>query len=195
MSMRLSILETGHGLGTKALFALIGAASRQPVLDIIKLVKYRPDFYGKPMSAVTHEAMRGPSEWAVGDRELMAAVVAQANTCAFCVQAHSAVARLAYADDAKVAAVLLDLESAPIHEPLRVTLRLLRKLCLEHSVSAEDMRCAIAAGVSAQQIEDALAVAFAFETTTRLAEAFDFSVPSSNAMNAGAKFLLARGYR
>lgn len=39
--MSLAILDSGHGLGTKALFALISAASRQPVLDVIKLVKYR----------------------------------------------------------------------------------------------------------------------------------------------------------
>ena len=193
--MRLSILDRGHGLGTKALFALIGAASRQPVLDIIKLVKYRADFYGKPMSAVTQEAMRGPSEWSVGDRELMAAIVAQANACTFCIEAHSAVARLAYADEAKVAAVLADLETATIPEPLRATLRTLRKLSSQRSVSTDDMRAVLASGVSRQQIEDALAVAFAFETTTRLAEAFGFAIPSSQAMNAGAKFLLARGYR
>lgn len=66
--MRLAILDSGHSLGTKALFALISAASRQPVLDVIKLVKYRPDFYGRPMQRVTHEAMRGPSAWSVGDR-------------------------------------------------------------------------------------------------------------------------------
>ena len=44
--MRLKILESGHAFGTKALFALIRAASRQQILDVIKLVKYRPDFYG-----------------------------------------------------------------------------------------------------------------------------------------------------
>ena len=49
--MRLKILDSGHAFGTKALFALIRAASRQQVLDVIKLVKYRPDFYGTPMSA------------------------------------------------------------------------------------------------------------------------------------------------
>ena len=43
----------------KALFGIIRLASRQPVLDVIKLVKYRPDFYGAPMQKVTHEAMRG----------------------------------------------------------------------------------------------------------------------------------------
>jgi hypothetical protein len=59
--MRLAILDNGHGFGTKILFKLIGAVSGQPVLDIIKLVKYRADFYGRPMQGVTHEAMRGPS--------------------------------------------------------------------------------------------------------------------------------------
>src|SRR5579872_4003784 len=91
--MRLAILDSGHGFGTKALFALIRMASRRPVLDVIKLVKYRADFYGKPMGAVTHQAMRGPSVWSVGDRELMAAVVAKASGCEWCTRAHSAVAQ------------------------------------------------------------------------------------------------------
>jgi hypothetical protein len=81
--MRLDILDSGHGFGTKALFALIRVMSRQPVLDVIKLVKYRADFYGMPMGVVTQEAMRGPSRWSVGDRELMAALVSQVNQCAF----------------------------------------------------------------------------------------------------------------
>jgi len=79
--MRLAILDSGHRLTTKVLFALIRAASRQPVLDVIKLVKYRADFYGSPMQGVTHEAMRGPSSWSVGDRELMAALIARTNGC------------------------------------------------------------------------------------------------------------------
>ena len=57
--MRLTILDSGHGFGKKALFAFIRAVSRQPVLDVIKLVSYRFDFYGEPMKRVTHEAMRG----------------------------------------------------------------------------------------------------------------------------------------
>ena len=81
--MRLTILDSGHGLGKKALFAFIRAVSRQPVLDVIKLVSYRPDFYGEPMKRLTHEAMRGPSAWSVGDRELMAAFVSQINECEF----------------------------------------------------------------------------------------------------------------
>jgi hypothetical protein len=41
----------------------------------------------------------------------------------------------------------------------------------------------------------ALAVCFAFNTVNRLADAFEFYVPAAGAFEAGAKFLLARGYR
>src|SRR5438552_14876776 len=66
--MRLKILNSGYGFGTKVLFAFIHAVSRQPVPDAAKLVFYRPDFYGAPMKEFTHEAMRGPSAWSVKDR-------------------------------------------------------------------------------------------------------------------------------
>ena len=59
--MRLKILNSGYGFGTKVLFAFIHAASRHPVPDAAKLVFYRPDFYGTPMKEFTHLAMRGPS--------------------------------------------------------------------------------------------------------------------------------------
>ena len=193
--MRLKILDSGYSFGTKVLFALIHAVSRQPVPDAAKLVFYRPDFYGAPMKEITQEAMRGPSAWSVGDRELMAAFVSQTNECAFCIGAHTATAARAYHDEAKVSAVLADLETAPIDEPLRATLRLLGKLTAEHAVTADDMRAVLAAGVSCEQIEDALAVSFAFNTTDRLADAFGFFVPGPKAFEAGAKFLLRRGYR
>src|SRR5712691_1869167 len=120
--MRLRILDSGHGVCTKLLFALIRTASRQPVLDVIKLVKYRPDFYGRPMQAVTHDAMRGPSTWSVGDRELMAAYVAKTNHSEFCTKAHLAVARGAYHRDGKRVSALADLDAATLEEPLRATL-------------------------------------------------------------------------
>jgi uncharacterized peroxidase-related enzyme len=191
--MRLMILDRGHSFGTKALFALIRIFSRQPVLDVIKFVKYRPNFYGA--QEMTHQAMRGPSGWSVGDRELMAAFVAKNNDCEWCTRAHTAVATKAYHDETRVVAVLSDLETAPIKEPLRATLRMLRKITREHVVTADDMRTVLSSGVSREQIEDALAVCFAFNITARLANAFGFALPSREAFDAGAKYLLARGYR
>lgn len=193
--MRLAILDNGHGIGAKVLFTMIRLFSGQRVVDAVKLVTYRPDFYGNPMKRLTHEAMRGPSAWAVGDRELMAAYISKVNGTEFCIRAHSAVARRAYQDDTRVSAALADLDSAPISEPLRSTLRMLGKLAREHAVDADDMRSVLAAGASRAQIEDALAVSFAFNVTDRLSDVFQFAVPGPKAFEAGAKFLLARGYR
>jgi uncharacterized peroxidase-related enzyme len=166
--MRLDVLNRGCGPGTKLLFALIRLFSRHPVPDVAKLVFYRPDFYGSRAKEFTHEAMRGPSAWSVGDRELMASYVSKVNESAFCIGAHSATARQAYQDGPKVAAVLADLESAPVEDGLRATLRMLGKLTREGKVGAEDMRQVLSAGVSPQQVEDALAVCAAFNTTGRL---------------------------
>jgi uncharacterized peroxidase-related enzyme len=193
--MRLEILNSGYTFGTKVLFAFIQLASRRPVPDAAKLVFYRADFYGDTMKKVTHEAMRGPSAWSVGDRELMAAFVSKTNECEFCIGAHTATAAGAYHDQARVAAVLSDVETAPIEEPLRATLRMLQKLTREHSVEAADMRGPLDAGVSREQLEDALAVCFAFNTTNRLADAFGFFVPGPKGFESGAKYLLSRGYK
>jgi AhpD family alkylhydroperoxidase len=193
--MRLAILDQGHSFGTKVMFTFIRLFSGHRVVDAVKLVMYRPDFYGGPMKPLTHEAMRGPSAWSVGDRELMAAFISQQNATEFCVKAHSAVAARAYGDRDRVSSVLADLDAAPIGEPLRATLRMLGKLTREHAVDANDMRGVLAAGASRAQIEDALAVCFAFNTTVRLADAFAFHVPGPKAVEAGAKFLHARGYR
>ena len=193
--MRLEILNSGYRPGTKLLFAVIRLFSGQPVPDAAKLVFYRPDFYGTRAKKFTHEAMRGPSAWSVGDRELMAAYVSKVNDSAFCIGAHTATASQAYQDGAKVQAVLTDLESAPVEEPLRATLRMLGKLTAEGDVSADDMRQVLSAGVSPHQIEDALAVCVAFNTTDRLADAFGFEVLGPEGFEAGAKYLLKRGYR
>jgi len=191
--MRLAILDHGHGVRAKAMFALIRVFSGHPVVDAVKLALYRPSFYRG--GGLTQEAMRGPSDWSVADRELMAAFVSKANNTEFCIAAHTATSALAYKDGAKVSAALADLETAPLTEPLRSTLRMLGKLTRENNVDVDDISRVLAAGVSEQQIKDALAVALAFNVTDRLADVFEFAVDDSAAIKAGAKYLLARGYR
>jgi uncharacterized peroxidase-related enzyme len=191
--MRLDILDRGHRLHTKAIMALIRVFSGHPVVDAVKLAFYRPNFYGG--GPLTHEAMRGQSDWSVGDRELMAAYVSKINECPFCVSAHSATSTIWYADEAKVNATLTDLETAPIDEPLRAMLRMLGKLTHENGIEAGDIRSVLDTSVSVEQIEDALAVSLAFNITNRLANAFGFTIPSPDATNVGARFLLKRGYR
>jgi uncharacterized peroxidase-related enzyme len=193
--VRPRVLDHGYGLGPKLLFRLIRLVSRHPLPDAAKITFYRPDFYGTHAKKFTHEAMRGRSTWSVGDRELMAAYVSKVNDSPFCIGAHTATATQAYQDRERVAAVLADLDSAPLDERLRATLGMLGKLTSEGTLSADDIRAVLSVGVSHQQIEDALAVSFAFNTTDRLANAFAFEVLSQEGFEAGAKYLLKRGYQ
>jgi AhpD family alkylhydroperoxidase len=192
--VRPSVLEHGYSLGPKLLFALIRLVSGRPAPDAAKITFYRPDFYGSHMKKLTQQAMRGRSTWSVGDRELMAAYVSKVNDSPFCVGAHTATAAGAYQDGERVAAVLADLDSAPIDEALRATLGMLGRLTSQGTLGAQDIRAVLSAGVSPQQIEDALAVNFAFNTTDRLANAFAFEVLDREGFEAGAKYLLKRGY-
>jgi len=81
--MRLSVLDHGHSFKKKALLGFIKLVSRRPAPDVVKTLFYRPDFFGDPVGHVFQAAMRGPSEWSVGDRELMAAFVSKTNECEF----------------------------------------------------------------------------------------------------------------
>ncbi|MBD2898545.1 hypothetical protein amrb99_75170 [Actinomadura sp. RB99] len=193
--MRLDVLNRGYRPGARLLFAAVRLFSGRPLPDAAKVTFYRPDFYGALAKEFTHEAMRGPSAWSVGDRELMAAYVSKVNGSAFCVGAHTATATQAYGDAARVAAVLADLEAPPVEEPLRAALRMLGTLTRDGEVGAGDVREVLDAGASPEQVRDALAVCAAFNTTDRLADAFGFGLLSPEGYAAGAKFLLKRGYR
>ena len=81
--MRLGVLDHGHPITTKALFALIRVMSRHRAPDVVKTLRYRPEFFGEPMGSVFQEVMRGPSAWSVAERELMAAYVSKVNACEF----------------------------------------------------------------------------------------------------------------
>ena len=70
--------------------------------------------------------------------------------------------------------------TAPIDAKLRATLRLLRKMTLDHrSLDVEDMRAVLAAGVSRAAINDALEVAFLFNIYDRLAVIWDVPAAGS----------------
>jgi hypothetical protein len=91
--------------------------------------------------------------------------------------------------------VLANVDTAPISEKLRATLHLLRKVSRETTVTPDDMRAVLATGATKQQILDALAVSFAFNVLTRLADTFEFEVGSRSHFEAAAKTLLSRGYK
>ena len=81
--MRLRVLDGGHSLATRALFVVMRLVSGHRAPDVVKTLRYRPEFFGAAMSELFQQVLRGPSAWSVGDRELMAAFVSRANACEF----------------------------------------------------------------------------------------------------------------
>jgi hypothetical protein len=80
--MRLKRVHTGHGLPDKMLLGMIRIlAGHAP--GVVRTLRYRKEFFGRPFSALTQQVMRGPSEWTVGEREIFAAFVSRLNQCVF----------------------------------------------------------------------------------------------------------------
>lgn len=81
--MRLDAVERGHRLLQKLQLGMIRLLSGRRAQDIVRTLRYRPAFFGAPFSAWTQAAMRGPSPWSVGERELFAAFTSRLNRCRF----------------------------------------------------------------------------------------------------------------
>src|SRR5436309_11758878 len=107
------------------------------------------------------------------------------------MQTHGAVASITLDDEKLVTQVLEDLDSAPVDERLRTTLRAVARLTVDpQNFSAKDLAEARAAGVSDDALADAIAVCALFNIATRCADALAFDVSSANP-HALAQF----GYR
>ena len=192
--MRLHEIERGDRPSSRLLFKLISAMSGTRFPDAARVAFYHREFAGPALNAWTQQVMRGPSEWSVGERELMAALVAQFNSCPFCVGAHGAVAVHGLGPDV-VDAALSDYESAPISDVLRAALTFIEKMTrAPDELGPGDARAAIDAGVSRSQLLDSAAVAAVFNIVTRYANALDFEIPSPRDFAKSAKTLLKRGY-
>jgi uncharacterized peroxidase-related enzyme len=192
--MRLREIDRGESFTNRLVIGFISIVSRMRLPDAARVAFYHKDFFGIPMGAWTQTAMRGPSTWSVGERELMAAMVAKWNSCAFCVGAHGAIAAKGM-QRSPVDAALADFRAAPISEALKATLAFLEIMTLRPSeLTAENAKEVLRAGVSAEALTDAIAVGALFNIVTRYADALDFALPTVDDFDRAASMLLKRGY-
>ena len=63
--------------------AVVDAVEAPRPLGVLKTLHYRPELFGRPYSDALDLAMRGPSEWSAGERELFAGFVSSLNQCPF----------------------------------------------------------------------------------------------------------------
>jgi hypothetical protein len=81
--MRLTCVERGHDAREARVLEQIRIERGVEPPDVLKTLHYRPDLFGRPYSEVLDLAMRGPSDWSPGERELFAAFVSSLNQCPF----------------------------------------------------------------------------------------------------------------
>ncbi len=192
--MRLSKVEKGDGFFQALLFKFISMVSGMRLPDAARIVMYHPDFYGKPMTIWTQVTMRGESGWSVGERELFAAMTAKWNSCAFCIQAHTAIASLAM-DKTLVKAAVEDFRQAKLPSKLHAILDFLQIFAkTPDELTVERVVTLLNNGITKQEMEDAMAVVTLFSITVRLADTFNFAMLSDGDSTRGAKRMLEQGY-
>jgi uncharacterized peroxidase-related enzyme len=192
--MRLPEVERGDRLVWRLLIRGISLVSGMRLPDAARIVLYHKHFFGDPMSRWTHTAMRGESDWTVGERELMAAMIANWNACEFCVGAHGAIAARVLGRQL-VDTALEDFQRTELPSRLRATLGFIEVLTrTPDTLTAEDTRTVLREGVAPQALEDAIAVAALFAVIGRCADALAYDVPGDRDFDRAAKRLLAQGY-
>jgi uncharacterized peroxidase-related enzyme len=192
--MRLPEIERGDTWRTRLLIRMISTVSGMRLPDAARVALYHRSFFGCTFGTWTQAAMRGDSQWSIGERELMAALVAKWNNCPFCVGAHGAVAARAM-DRATTDAAIADYRSAGLSAELVATLTFLEKLTVTPAdVTGTDASAVLATGVTREALQDAIAVASVFAVITRYANALAFAIPSTGEFDTAAGMLLKRGY-
>jgi len=81
--VRLTVVDSGHAPAEAAVLDAIRERSGAEPLGVVKTIYYRPELFGRPFSDALDDAMRGPSEWSAGERELFAAFTSRLNQCLF----------------------------------------------------------------------------------------------------------------
>jgi hypothetical protein len=81
--MRLDVVDHGHAPEHAAVLDRIREQRGSEPTGVLKTLYYRPELFGRPFSDALDLAMRGPSDWSAGERELFAGFVSSLNQCPF----------------------------------------------------------------------------------------------------------------
>jgi uncharacterized peroxidase-related enzyme len=148
----------------------------------------------KPLGELTEAAMRGPSPFTQGQRELIAAYVSGLNACVYCHSTHVGVAAACGVDPDLFKALLADIETAPVDAKMRPILRYARKLTLTPArVTEADAAAVYDVGWSDEALYSTVLVAALFNFYNRLVDGVGLALPD-NYVPEAAKRLSTAGY-
>ncbi|WP_256107926.1 carboxymuconolactone decarboxylase family protein [Streptomyces sp. ODS05-4] len=161
------------------------------------LMAQRPDT-GAVLSQLAETLLRsGASPLSRGERELIAAYVSRLNRTEFCAGSHGAFAAAQLEGGAElVAAVLKDVDGAPVGPLLRSLLRVAAEVQAQAApVSGEAVAAARAEGATDDHLHDTVLIAAAFAMFNRYVSGLATEAPADPAYYEGAaERIVERGY-
>lgn len=163
--------------------------------DVILTLMYRREFLGKHLSLLFHEVMRHESELSILQRELVATATSKANDCPFCTTSHAMTATLASDEQANHLIPPTELREQTSSENQLLMDFATKMTKNEEDISQKDIDILVEAGFSMSSITDTMHIVFGFCIINRLANAFDFELPSNKGLRFSAKMLLNKGYK
>jgi uncharacterized peroxidase-related enzyme len=142
-----------------------------------------------------HQALlRGPSPFSVAERELIAAYVSGLNACSYCHGVHTATAQAFGIDEQLVAALLNDVDAAPVDVQMKPVLRYVRKLTQTPSrMTPKDAETVLAAGWDERALHDAASVCALFNFMNRLVDGLGITADAGH-FSLAATRLASQGY-
>jgi uncharacterized peroxidase-related enzyme len=125
----------------------------------------------RPLLEFHELVLRGPSELTPAERELIFAYGSALNACRFCHDSHRFIAEELAVDPALFAALLADVETAPVSPWLKPVLRYVRKLTETPSrMTQADADAIYAAGWSERTLFDLALLTGLFNLMNRLVD-------------------------
>ncbi|MGH3878722.1 MAG: hypothetical protein ACRDSK_16945 [Actinophytocola sp.] len=180
--MRLTVLDRGHRRRVRLFLAAVRRLSGVDMPDVVTMLLYRPEFFGRPMLDLTAHAMRGPSYWTAGEREFLAADTARRFRLPFCVDTHTELTRIASHGE-------LDAD-----DPVAARPELVAAADFLAVVSFEPDRVGPAPDLPKRVLREALHVNLVWNIVNRLGLAFGFELREGQ-LRAGTRALHRVGYR
>jgi uncharacterized peroxidase-related enzyme len=142
----------------------------------------------RPLGELTEAAMRGPSPFTQGQRELIAAYVSGLNACVYCHNTHVAVAAACGVAPDLIESLLADIESAPLEARMKPILFYARKLTLSPArVTEADAAAVYDAGWGDDALYSTVLVAALFNFYNRLVDGVGLALSEGYEAEAGRR--------
>lgn len=125
----------------------------------------------RPLMEYTDGLLRGDGALSIGEREMIASFVSGLNACTFCHDSHKVYAETFGIDGDLIAALIADIDTAPVSARLRPLLHYVKKLnTLPSRMVQADADAVFAAGWGEKALYEAVSICGLFNMMNRLIE-------------------------